>query len=501
MSPKRSRSVGSPLARSLRAVTRRLRERIRELDPDQRAWLTLRRDGEVHPWSAAAEDAFGGTEPYAGTDDRVRHHRAVCLHARAYDLQRAGEAARALPYWRAALLDWAALHGSDAFWTRLEERMPPIDGRPVPHDVVESARRALPGQLLDVHVSLVRALRVAQPGPAAEHAALIRDSGFPADAVAAARTALFGGLDARVAEALEQKRFGPMFDEVVEWLHIDPTAPEPAHLLVALANGWAWRLWQQDDGWTAVGNMLRRVEEVLPADGAAVGALVDVDAALLAYWRGVHLRYWTGVPRIGDTASEIGRIRRANERAEKYLRDAMARSPDVRLHPWVIHHQLAEPISVQAVCARLAGRDDDARRLAAEALALDPECTRAKELLDELGLPAVAEEPEPAVRKEKTLIRRTREPDVSSGDAAFLEMMAINEVAAIDRLLDRDEQVQALEQLEYLEQVRTEPASRRQLADHAAVARLGALVHLHPTRRRRFQDVLARLRGRGEEVG
>jgi hypothetical protein len=467
----------------VRDIARRLRERIAALDPDQRAWWTLRRDGEVHPWTAAAEEAFGGVEPYRGTDDRVRHHRAICLHARAYDLQRDGQSAQALDYWRAALRDWAALHASDGFWARIEERMPPIDGRPVPHDVVESARRTLPRQLLDVHVALARALRPTAPALAAVHVDLIKTSGFPAADVAAARAALFGGLDARVAEAMEHKRFGPMFDEVVEWLRIDPEAPEPAHLVVALANGWAWRLWPQDNGWTSVGNMLRRVEEVLPAGGAAVGSLSDRDVSLLAYWRGVHLRYSSGLPRIGDPAAEIGRIRRANERAERHLREAMERSPDVRLHPWSIHHQLAEPLSVQAVCARMAGRDDDARRLAGEAVGLDPECTRAKELLDELGPP---EEPlgplDPIGREEVGMMPVELKKDLVSFD-----------VAAIDRLLDSGEALRALERFEYLGQVADLVMVRELFADSTVLIRLAGVVAPHPARRRRFEAVLARL--------
>lgn len=471
-----------PGARSLREVARVLRDRVEALDPDQRAGLTLRHDGEVHPWSVAAEKTFGGTEPFGGADDRVRHHRALSLHARAYDLQRAGDTARALPFWRAALREWEALHRSDAFWVAIEERMPPIDGRRVPHDVVDAARRALPGQLLDVQVSLVRALRSTDPAVAAEHASMIRDSGFPAEAVAAARAALFTGLDARVAEALEQRRFGPVFDEVAAWLRIDPTAPEPAHLFVAVASGWAWRLWQQDGGWTAVGNMLRRVEEVLPPDGGAAGALADDDKARLAYWRGVHLRYGTALPRIGTGASDLGLIRRANERAEVYLREAMARSPHVRLHPWSIDKQLAEPLSVQALCARLAGRDDDARRLAADAVALDPESTRAADLLDQLGAPAVAEAPAPD----------------GAGDPA-LTTTVDDGIAAIERFLDRGELVQAIEQLEHLEQAVTAPRSRRELAARPVLARLGAVVHQHPIRRRRYHDVLARLRARSGE--
>jgi hypothetical protein len=474
-------------ARSLRDVARVLRDRVDALNPDERAWSMLRLDGEVHPWSAGAEKLFGGTEPFDGADDRMRHHRALCLHARAYDLQRTGEAAQALPYWRAAMREWAALHGSDEFWARLAERMPPIDGRPVPHDVVDAARRALPGHLLDVHVSLVRALRGTEPELATGHASLIFGSGFPPEAVAAARAALFAGLDARVAEALQQKRIGPIFDEVADWLRIDPTASEPAHLLVVLANDWALRLWQQTDGWTAVDNLLRRVDEILLPGGEVAAALADADKARLLFWRGVLLRFGTRAPRIIDSASEIGRIRRANERAERILQEALAHSSNLRLHPWVMNKHLAGTLSMQAECARLAGRDGDARRLAADAVALDPECKRAADLLDQLAAPAA-----PAVADEPA-------PDATREDSALREMVAVNEVAAIDRFLDRDEPVQALEQFEYLEQLRTEAASRRELAEHPAVARLGAGLQRHPTRRRRFHEVLARLRGTGEE--
>jgi hypothetical protein len=161
----------------------------------------------------------------------------------------------------------------------------------------------------------------------------------------------------------------------------------------------------------------------------------------------------------------------------------MERSPDVRLHPWSIHHQLAEPLSVQAVCARMAGRDDDARRLAGEAVGLDPECTRAKELLDELGPP---EEPlgplDPIGREEVGMMPVELKKDLVSFD-----------VAAIDRLLDSGEALQALERFEYLGQVADLVMVRELFADSTVLIRLAGVVAPHPARRRRFEAVLARL--------
>lgn len=469
--------------RSVREVAATLRERLG--GSDALVWQALRRDGEVQPWTPAAERAFGGTAPYEGSDDRLRHSRAVCLHTRAYDLQRAGRPAQALPYWRAALRDWVALHACDAFWVRLAERMPPIDRRPIAQDVIDAVRRALPGRLLDVHVSLARSLRAADPELAAEHATLIRESGFPAEAVATAREALFVGLDVRVAVAIEQRKVGPLFDEVVEWLRIDPLAPQPAHLMVALADGWAWRLWSKDNGWTAVGNMISRVLQVLPLTGPGFAALAAGDKARLVYWRGLHRRYGTALPRVDDDTATLRQIRKANERAERHLREAMYLSADVRLHPWVVEEQIAEAISVQALCARFDGRDNDARRLAGDALVLHPENKRAIGLRDQLkaGMPAA----DPTT---------SQEVSAAAGDRQLAKLMAHNEIRAIDRMLDRDEPELALEQLEFLEQTRT-GESRPQLADHPAVVRLGAVVARHAERRRRYNAVTARLRANG----
>jgi Hsp70 protein len=440
-------------------------------DAVEQAWSALHRDGEVHPWTSAAEEVLGGTEPYAGADDRVRHHRAICLHTRAYDLQREGEAGRALPYWGAALRDWAALHASDGFWNRLAARMPPIDGRAVPAEVVAAVRRAIPGLLLDVHVALARELRGTAPEPAAEHVALIRDSGFPAEAVAAARAALVEGLDGRVAEAIDQRRFGPTFDEVAGWVRLDPTAPVPARLLVVLANEWAWTLIGREDGWTVVRNLLRRVDEILPPEVAR--AVPDDDKACLLHWRGAQLLYTEIPPRIIDDAVEIRRIEGVNKRAEQFYREALARSPGVRLPPWEVEKDLAKSLSRQAECAHLTGRDADARRLLAEVVALDPACEWAVDLIDRLGAPRPSSPQEwrPA---------------------------AVGDAAEIEPLLSGGRTVAAVELLEHLERTYAGAADRQRLADHPAVARLTAAVQPHPVRRRRIDAVLARLRATEE---
>lgn len=442
-----------------------------DVDVDERAWAALRRDGEVHPWTAEAEEAFGGTEPYTGPDDRLRHHRAICLHTRAYDLQRAGADALALPYWRAALGEWAALHASDAFWDRLAERMPPIDGRPVPAEVVGAVRRALPGMLLDVHVALARELRETAPEPAGEHVALIRDSGFPAGAVTAARAALVEGLDGRVAEAIDQRRFGPTFDEIADWLRLDPAAPVPARLLVVLANEWAWTLLGREDGWRVVRNLLRRVAEVLPPE--AVEAVPDDDRARLLHWQGAELLYTEMPPRVTDDPVEIQRIERVNERAERYYREALTRSPSVRLPPWEVEKDIAKCLARQAECAHLTGRDADARRLLAEVVALDPGCEWAVDLVERLGVPGPG-----------SLLPWRPEAD--------------DDAAEIEHLLAGGRTVEAVELLERLERRRVGAGNRQGLAEHPAVGRLAAAVGSHPLRRRRVEAVLARLRA-GEE--
>ncbi|GAA5114665.1 hypothetical protein [Pseudonocardia adelaidensis] len=440
-------------------------------DVDERAWAALHRDGEVHPWTAEAEEVWGGTQPYPGPDDRLRHHRAICLHTRAYDLQRAGEYALALPYWRAAVGEWAALHASDAFWERLAGRMPPIDGRPVPAEVLAAVRRALPGMLLDVHVALARELRGTAPEPAGEHVALIRGSGFPAGAVAAARAALVEELDGRVAEAIDQRRFGPTFDEVADWLRLDPAAPVPARLLVVLANEWAWTLIGRDDGWRVVRNLLRRVDEVLPPE--AVEVVPDDDRARLLHWQGAQLLYTEMPPRITDDPAEIQRIERVNQRAERYYRESLTRSPSVRLPPWEVEKDLAKCLARQAECAHLTGRDADARRLLADAVALDAGCEWAADLVERLGAPG-------------------------PGPARRWPLEATVDAAEIDHLLVGGRTVEAMELLERLERTGVGAGNRQGLAEHPAVARLAAAVRPHPLRRRRVEAVLARLRAGGE---
>jgi len=357
-----------------------------------------------------------------------------------------------------------ALHASDAFWDGLAERIPPVDACPVPAEELAAVRDALPSMLLEVHVALARELRGPAPGPAGEHVALIRDSGFPAEAVERARAALVAGLDGRVAAAIRQRRFGPVFDEVAEWLQLDPAGPAPARLLVVLATEWAWTLLDRDDGWLLVRNLLRRVDEVLRPE--AFESVPADDRARLLHWRGAQLLYPEWPPRITDDPAEIHRIERVNQLAERYFRDALALSPGMRLPPWEVDKDIAKCLARQAECAHLTGRDAEARTLLGQAVALDPGCAWAAELIDVLGAP------DPPTR------------DVR------------DDVAEIAHLVAAARTMEAIELLERLE--RTRAVDRQGLAEHPAVARLAAAVRAHPLRRRRVDAVLERLRAAAE---
>ncbi|WP_326799483.1 hypothetical protein OG946_32335 [Streptomyces sp. NBC_01808] len=218
------------------------------------AYEALRQDGELHPWTSAAVRRWE-EELADGADTEVVHHLAIAHHARAYDLEAAGDDA-AFGHFEKALRHWASLHGDPGFWRRAYERLTGAMGVPVPGDVVEEARARLPRNLLEPHLTLAARFRLTDPRRARRHVRLVTGSGFPAAIVAEARADLVRDVLGGVPQAVAEGRFGETLDTLETWLLLDPAGHGLLRAVLFTGRSWMERL--RDEPYAA-----RRMDELL----------------------------------------------------------------------------------------------------------------------------------------------------------------------------------------------------------------------------------------------
>ncbi|GCE01639.1 hypothetical protein [Embleya hyalina] len=309
----------------LRAFAARLREHGAGDGPlDGEAYASLGTGADAQPWSAPAERLWTtGGGPWR------THHLAVALHARAYDLELAGESEAAHPYWKRALAHWAELYHDSAFWDRMHEHLEAVAGGPVPAATVQEVRERLPRDLLAPHLTLAADRRLRDPLSAREHLDLVRESGFPPSVIANARADLVREALAEASRDVEEGRYDDVVELLASWLTVDPGNAEAARALlyatrrhieiVVAAPGWAHK----------IEPLVERVARlVLPAwdeVGTPEGSFA-VELARHEYWRGIVVRELESGP-----ATEPAVLEQATLRSGRHLLRALELDRDLAL--------------------------------------------------------------------------------------------------------------------------------------------------------------------------
>ncbi len=130
------------------------------------------------PYSDAAIDHFLKARDCDPDSPNVAHHLAVCLHARAWDLELKGDP-DADRQWERALGAWRKVVASPELWRRFKEKLVACDADADIREL-DSARNHLYEHLLEVHVDFIRHyFEIQVPDRAAAHVGLVRRAKIP----------------------------------------------------------------------------------------------------------------------------------------------------------------------------------------------------------------------------------------------------------------------------------------------------------------------------------
>jgi len=273
--------------RMLLTVARELRSRLQtELSADQLAYALLLRDGQLHPCTEGAEQAW---EQARGTDPWRPHHLAILHHARAYDLE-ADTSDAAFYHWEQALTRWAELHRDDGFWARMHQQLVDHMGVPVDEGIVAAVRARLPRDLLAPHISLASSYRLTNRARSRAHIRLVTQCQFPGEVVADLREDLVREVLADVPRAVEEGRFAEMIDTLASWLEVDPTNPHVVRALLFVHRRSLEPLWNEPNREERIGGSVARVEEIARPALSEIGTPTDALSAEIA-----RHEYWVGV--------------------------------------------------------------------------------------------------------------------------------------------------------------------------------------------------------------
>ena len=172
---------------SVRALDRALADYARE-NPHVMPYSVLQEsDGVESIVSGEAAALWEELATAAPTDGLVHHHLAVIRHGAAFQALDQGEhSAAAIADWEAGLQHWRNVVESDELWDHLtavwSQRRDSAKGEKLAGRLLDvdlrAFRKALPAQLLKIHVDIIQATLYSNPDAARAHVRLIRESGF-----------------------------------------------------------------------------------------------------------------------------------------------------------------------------------------------------------------------------------------------------------------------------------------------------------------------------------
>ncbi len=259
-----------------------------------RAWELLQeRDDEGNPrgalpYTEAAIAELTLAHECDPEDSRVTHHLAIAHHARAWDMELAGDP-RAVPEWERALGFWYRLAAAPDFWAGLAAKLRRCSEQADPA-VVEQARRDLLGDLLDIHVAFVRLYSESdEHARAVAHVEIVKRARIPLAARRRLVESVYEAMTAGIAQAAAAHNFDTGLSILERFLGLFPDYLPALRRYVELCTGALAGL-SCLDAWPAIEELCRRAESGLTSlaqhpelgdDPLASAALVEFTTALL----------------------------------------------------------------------------------------------------------------------------------------------------------------------------------------------------------------------------
>lgn len=192
-----------------------------------RAWEQLQeRDAEGDPkgplpYTEAALKELAAAHAHDPEDIGVVHHLAIAHHARAWDLELAGDA-RAAREWERALGCWRIIAAASEFWDRLERKYRECDPEAAASPVA-ALRRDLLEDLLDVHVDFIRRYSESQtPDRANAHLEIVRRASIPPAVRRRLTDKVFDAMTGSVPEAKATRNFESALTLIERFLALFP---------------------------------------------------------------------------------------------------------------------------------------------------------------------------------------------------------------------------------------------------------------------------------------
>jgi hypothetical protein len=308
-----------PPALDVRTLLRQARAAVEEARPRSyryRAWqrlLDTDSDGLVRcvlPWDCAAGLNADTTPALAELklaherdpdDPVIVHHLAIAQHARAWDLELAGDA-RALAAWTEALAWWRLLASSSAFWTALEQKLLACKPR-ADVAVVRQLRRDLLEHLMGVHVDFVRHyVEQNAPDRAVGHIEVIRRALLPPVLRTKMTERIFDAMTSIVPESRLRGEFTAALATLERFLSLFPTHLPALRLHAEVCRDWvSGRSFTE---WPEIQEVARRADPCarrlaahpdLAGDPLAADALVSLASELARRGNDRARKCFTGV--------------------------------------------------------------------------------------------------------------------------------------------------------------------------------------------------------------
>ncbi|WP_194814247.1 hypothetical protein [Nocardia sp. XZ_19_385] len=278
----------------------------------------LRVNGTIQPWTESALDLWRAGRAAGGST----HHAAIAEHARAYQAELDNDD-QAFSHWNEALHHWAQVYENAEFWsamrTHLGTVLPEVPRQEIA-DAVAQTRAELPANLLEPHVTRIRALWRSTPDSARAHMEVIRNSELPTAATAAARAKLSDEADALIREEARSGRPDDAIDIAATWLHIDPDSARITEAALDVGIGFAESQPGAPDSigkWAAASwPLLQRIATLIPPSANDDHAAFAGKLARHEFWLGLYLfvsAQRTALPEAGAVEEAADHLERAKQ--------------------------------------------------------------------------------------------------------------------------------------------------------------------------------------------
>jgi hypothetical protein len=269
-------AVGDSLAR-VRLV--RAWDLLQERDADGNALGPL-------PYTPAAVAELEAVHCEDPEDFGVVHHLAIAFHARAWDLELAGDPAAAAA-WEEALGYWRILAFAAGFWNALKEKFRACDaGADVA--LLDAAQKSLLEDLLDIHVDFVcRYCEQSRFDRALSHVGIVNRANIPPAKKLPLVEKIFKAMTAGVAAAKLAREFDSALIAVERFLAIFPEYLPALRMHAEVCTEWVAGM-HFADHWGEITRLGERAEShaerlashpALQPDALAKTALVNLGGA------------------------------------------------------------------------------------------------------------------------------------------------------------------------------------------------------------------------------